>query len=315
MKYTRLVAGLFVTVFAISFAGSFATGEPPRPPTTRPGANPVPPTQQPQTPPPPQTQPSQPATQQQPQPQQPMLQQQPQQDQLFLQQLQFQQWLQEQQLLQQQQVDQQRAQQLRQLLAAESARFDAAVRDAAKARTELKKAQLALASATQKFEKSIESKPDVKAASEELKKAQETLQSASASVAKTLVARADYQRTVGEAREARDKVESLRGNPAASPDERLAAAQAALTANKAATAIETAAYDSDGRVKQARTAVAVANDSLRKARDSYANALHDDPSWQAASAEVDQRQKDVAAADVKLADVKKSIAQRLAAGI
>ena len=45
----------------------------------------------------------------------------------------------------------------------------------------------------------------------------------------------------------------------------------------------------------------------------YAKALHDDPAWQAANADVEQRQKDVAAADTKLADVKKSIAQRLAA--
>jgi hypothetical protein len=78
--------------------------------------------------------------------------------------------------------------------------------------------------------------------------------------------------------------------------------------------METAAYDADARVKQARTTVATASGALRKARDSYAKSLHDDPTWQAASAEVDQRQKDVAAADTKIAEIKKSITQRLATG-
>jgi len=211
-----------------------------------------------------------------------------------------------------QQQDQARAQRLREIYAAESARFDAAVGEAAKARTELKKAQAALASASQKYGKSIDSTPEVRTAVDALKQAQATLQSATSAVSKTLSARADYQRNIGEAREARAKVESLRGNTGASPEERLAAAQAALAAGKAVTDMENKAFNADPKVTQARAAVASANDALRKARDSYAKALHDDPTWQAVSAEDDQKQKDVSAADTRLADVKKSIAQRLA---
>jgi len=102
-------------------------------------------------------------------------------------------------------------------------------------------------------------------------------------------------------------------DPAATPEQRLAAAQAALAASTSVTALESAALKVDPRVTQARAQLATATESLRKARETYAGALHDDPAWQAASQDVAQRQKDAADAESKLAEVRKVIADQIAA--
>ena len=231
-----------------------------------------------------------------------------------LQQQQQQQLLQ-QQLQQQQQADQQQRQQQQQSQqqnAADAAQLNGVNAQAAKARAELKKAQVSLQAATHKFESSIDSKPDVQAALKDLKQAQDALQSATSQATDSLKTIAQYQKAVADAREAHSKVESLRGNPSASPQERYSAATASLAANKAVTAFESTALGADPRVAEARTKLTASNEALKKARDNYSGVMHEDPAWKAASADVQQKQKDVAEADSKVADAKKAIVGRIA---
>jgi hypothetical protein len=235
------------------------------------------------------------------------------QQQQMLQQQQQQQLRQQQLQQQQQQLQQQQQQeQARQASAADSALLSHATGDATKARAELKKAQIELAAVARRFDKSIDSKPDVQAASQEFKLAQDALQTATAKATESLKSNAGYQRAVTEAKEAHAQVDSLRANSSASPDQRFAAATASMAANKSVSAFESAALTANPQVMEARTKLKASADALHKLRDSYATtAMHEDAGWQAASKDLEQKQKDVAAADVKVADVRKAITDRM----
>ena len=238
-----------------------------------------------------------------------------QQQQLYQQQIQQQQQqqqLQQQQMLdQQQQQQRQQQQQQQQQNAADTTQLNSLTADAAKARAELKKAQAALQTASHKFESEIDSKPEVQAALKEFKSAQDAYQTANATATQSLKNNPDYQKSLVDAREARAKVDALRSDATATPTERYAAATASLAANKAVTAFESGATTKDPRVAESRKRLTAANDALRKAREAFSGIMHDDPTWQAANSDVEQKQKDVAAADSKLADAKKSVADRI----
>jgi len=242
-------------------------------------------------------------------------QQQQQQQQLYQQQrqqqLMQQQYQQQQQLEQQQQQQRQQQQQMQQQNAADTAQLNTLNTEAAKAKAELKKAQIALQAASHKFEAAIDSKPDVQAALKEFKEAQDAAQTATATATQSLKNNPDYQKAIADAREAHAKVETLRGDTSATPTERYTAASTSLAANKAVTAFETAAMTKDPRVAAARAKLTASSEALRKARENYSGILHDDPEWQAANNDVQQKQKDVAAADAKIADAKKAIVARV----
>jgi hypothetical protein len=239
--------------------------------------------------------------------------QQQQQQQIYQQQQRQQQQMQ-QQYQQQQQLDQQRQQQqqMQQQNAADTAQLNSLNTEAAKAKAELKKAQISLQAATHKFEAAIDSKPDVQAALKDFKQAQDAAQTVTATATQSLKNNPDYLRAVADARDAHAKVEALRGDTSATPTERYSAATSSLAANKAVTAFETAALTKDPRVAETRAKLTSASEALRKARDNYSGILHDDSEWQAASNDVQQKQKDVAAADAKIADARKAIVDRVA---
>jgi hypothetical protein len=195
--------------------------------------------------------------------------------------------------------------------AADAAQLNGVTAEAAKAHAELKKAQVALQVAAHKFESTIDAKPEVQAALKDFKQAQDALTAATAAATQSLKNNPDYQKAHAAASEARAKTETLRGDKSASPTDRFAAANASLEANKAVTAFETAAMTKEPRVAEARAKLTASNEALRKARDAYSGILHDDPAWQAANADVEHKQKDVAAADAKLADARKAVAERI----
>jgi chromosome segregation ATPase len=166
------------------------------------------------------------------------------------------------------------------------------------------KAIIDLTKEAARVRKVIEETPEWKRADAALKSGKTKYNAAVAAVRKSLMADPAYQRAQKNYQQSLQDREELRGKADATPEQRLAAATACLTASSAMGHIEQKAIENDTAADQAHTLIQQANDQIEELKKRFSAVAQKDAGYQAAKQKLAATETQLASAETNLNQVK-----------
>jgi hypothetical protein len=146
----------------------------------------------------------------------------------------------------------------------------------------------AMDAAQKKVEHTFEASAEWEDAARAFTKARNDYEAARAAVIKTLHDKPAYQAALTASQKADQALADIRKNDSAKPEDRMAAASAALDAHSALTKMETDACAADANVASTKKALADAAAAMSQLRQKEHAAVLADADWQAAKAHFDE---------------------------